>query len=188
MVFAFLILVVATRNIIQSLISILCVAQVILSVVACMHWNGMQLGVSESIAIVILIGFSVDYIIHLSAHYIHSKYPSRNEKMKQSYREMGVSILSGSITTFGSGAFLFGGNFVFFQKFAMIICVTVIMSFLSAVLTFGAFCHIMGPENAFGDIPFLNTCFAKLCPCMGSSEVKVDEVKDQKPAEAVDQN
>lgn len=39
-----------------------------------MYWNGMQLGVSESIAIVVLIGFSVDYIIHLSADYMHSKY------------------------------------------------------------------------------------------------------------------
>jgi predicted RND superfamily exporter protein len=163
--FAFIILLVATRNILQSVISILSVAQVILSVVAIMHWNGMQLGVSESIAIVILIGFSVDYIIHLSADYMHSKYASRNEKMQQAYREMGISIFSGCITTFGCGACLFGGNFVFFQKFALIICMTVLIAFLTAVFTFGATCHIMGPQNGFGDLP----CF-KAKPMMNQNE------------------
>lgn len=127
-----------------------------------MHWNGMELGVSESIAIVILIGFSVDYIIHLSHSYIHSKFPSRNDKMRQSYREMGISIFSGCITTFGCGACLFGGNFVFFQKFALIICMTVFIAFLTAVFTFGAACHIMGPQNGFSDLQ--NMCGKKKAP------------------------
>jgi hypothetical protein len=58
---------------------------------------------------------------------------------------MGVSIFSGSITTFGSGAFLFGGNIVTFQKFAVLITSTIVFSFFMAMLYFGALCHIMGP-------------------------------------------
>jgi hypothetical protein len=65
---------------------------------------------------------------------------------------MGVSILSGAFTTFGSGAFLFGGNILFFKKFAMIICVTVLMAFFSAMLTFGSMMHIFGPEKGFCSI------------------------------------
>ena len=63
---------------------------------------------------VILIGFSVDYVVHLSSDYTHSAHFSRHDKMQQSYEEMGISILSGCITTFGSGAFLFGGKMVTF--------------------------------------------------------------------------
>ena len=114
MTFAFFVLLLATRNIIQACLSILCVAIIIISVLAIMFLSGWQLGVSESICVVILIGFSVDYVIHLSADYMHSTYKSRNEKMKQAYTEMGVSIFSGSITTFGSGVFLFGGQIITF--------------------------------------------------------------------------
>jgi hypothetical protein len=63
---------------------------------------------------------------------------------------MGVSILSGCITTFGCGFCLFFGNFTFFRKFGLVITSTIIISFTVAMLSFGAFCHIFGPEKNFG--------------------------------------
>ena len=81
-VFAFIILLVATGNIIQSILSLLCVAIVIVSVLAIMQLQGWEIGISESIAMVILIGFSVDYVVHLSADYMHSAHSSRNDKMQ----------------------------------------------------------------------------------------------------------
>lgn len=65
---------------------------------------------------------------------------------------MGVSILSGCITTFGCGFCLFFGNFTFFKKFGLVITSTILISFITAMLTFGAFCHIFGPEKNFGMI------------------------------------
>ena len=109
MVFALIVLLLATKNLVQASVSLLCVAIIIVWVVGIMVMKGWQLGVSESISVVILIGFSVDYVIHLSADYMHSSFQSRHDKIQQAYQEMGISILSGSITTFGSGAFLFGG-------------------------------------------------------------------------------
>lgn len=67
--FAFLILLGATGNIILSIMSIISVGIVIVSVVAIMVFNGWELGVSESIAVVIMIGLSVDYVVHLAADY-----------------------------------------------------------------------------------------------------------------------
>ena len=112
--FAFLILLYATGNIIQSALSIWCVTIVIFSIMAIMHIQGLKLGTAESISLVVLIGFSVDYIVHLSADYMHSAQVRRYDKMRQAYREMGVSILSGCLTTFGCGFCLFFGNFKFF--------------------------------------------------------------------------
>lgn len=65
---------------------------------------------------------------------------------------MGVSILSGCITTFGCGVLLFFGNFSFFRKFAIVVTSTIAISFITAMLTFGAFMHIFGPEKNFGMI------------------------------------
>lgn len=73
-----------------------------------------QLGVSESIAMVIIIGFSVDYVVHLATHYVHSTELTRFDRSTDSVAAMGVSIFSGAITTLGSGVFLFGGTIIFF--------------------------------------------------------------------------
>lgn len=63
---------------------------------------------------------------------------------------MGVSILSGCLTTFGCGLCLFFGNFTFFQTFALVVTCTIFMSFVVAMFTFGALMHIWGPEKDFG--------------------------------------
>lgn len=136
---------ISTRNILQSVISIICVAIIIISVVGIMNLKGWQLGTIESVAVVITIGFSVDYVIHLSTDYMHSSAELRSNKMKQAYTEMGVSILGGAITTFGSGVFLFGGNLLFFVKFGILISVTIGISFYVSMIFFGAVCHILGP-------------------------------------------
>ena len=51
--FAFVVLIIATRNIIQSILSIFCVSVVIVSTVAIMNINGWELGVAESVAVVV---------------------------------------------------------------------------------------------------------------------------------------
>ena len=71
-----------------------------------MVWNGQKMGVNESLALVMLVGFAVDYVLHLGTDFMHSPAVTREDKMRQSYREMGVSILSGSITTIGCGVWL----------------------------------------------------------------------------------
>ena len=65
---------------------------------------------------------------------------------------MGVSIFSGAVTTFGAGVFLFGGQILFFQKFAQIITLTVLFSLTYSLIYFLAFNHSFGPEKKQGDI------------------------------------
>ena len=92
-----------------------------------------------------LIGFAVDYVLHLNTDYMHSAAKSRFDKMRQAYREMSISITSGCITTVLCGVVLFFGNLMFFKKFAMIICLTAVMAYVLAMFTFGALMHILGP-------------------------------------------
>ena len=130
--------------------SIWCVTIVIVTIMTIMHLRDLKLGTAESISLVVLIGFSVDYIVHLSADYMHSAHLKRYDKMRQAYREMGVSILSGCLTTFGCGFCLFFGNFTFFQTFGLVVTCTVGTSFTVAMFTFGALCHLWGPEGQYG--------------------------------------
>ena len=65
---------------------------------------GWELGISESIAAVIVIGFAVDFTVHLAHMYVDSAAPTRGEKMAHSARTMGLTVVMGGITTMGAGA------------------------------------------------------------------------------------
>ena len=146
-ILAFAIMLISTQNILIATYAIISVLWIVLTVVGVMVMNGYQLGVSESIAMVIIIGFSVDYVVHLGAHYVHKKSPDRTDRTSDALGAMGVSIFSGAVTTFGSGVFLFGGHMIFFQKFALIITTTVAVSLAYALVYFTAFLHAFGPER-----------------------------------------
>ena len=64
--FSFVVLLFSSQNIIQALTSVWSVALIVTSVVSIMVLQGWELGISESIGVVILIGFSVDYVVHLA--------------------------------------------------------------------------------------------------------------------------
>lgn len=80
--FAFFIVLVSTGNIINAIIAIISVSMVIFSTMAVFYIKDQQFGTTESLAVVVLIGFSVDYIIHFSADYIHSRETTRELKMQ----------------------------------------------------------------------------------------------------------
>lgn len=111
MSFAFIVLMITTRNPITSIVSIFIVSIIIMSMLTFMVWDGQQMGTSQSISIVMLIGFAVDYVLHLATDFMHSAGETRHDKMRQAFREMGVSIFSGCVTTFGCGIWLFFANF-----------------------------------------------------------------------------
>lgn len=114
LIFSFIILTGVTCNMQIAFLAIVSVAIVVFSVVTIMVFQGWELGVSESIAVVILIGLSVDYVVHLAQDYKHSAATHRSSKTKQALQEMGVSIFSGCVTTFLSGLALFGGKIITF--------------------------------------------------------------------------
>lgn len=69
LIFAFVILLIASQNFVLSFFSIVSVAIVIASVLCLIVKRGWEFGVSESLCTVIIIGLSVDYCIHLATEY-----------------------------------------------------------------------------------------------------------------------
>jgi protein dispatched 1 len=80
-----------------------------LSLICIMVLKKWEMGISESVAVVLLIGLSVDYVVHLAAHISHSQEILMLDKLRETYSEIAISITSAAATTFGCGAFLFGG-------------------------------------------------------------------------------
>jgi len=167
----FLVLLLSSGNIVLALYAVLSVAAIVFCVLGfCKSPMDYDLGIGEAIAGVIVIGYSVDYVLHLAHIYktagsIGMK--TRDERASFAIQNMGSTVFAGAITTAGSGAFMFLCVVTFFWKMALLICTTIIYSFLFSLLFFMGLCFLAGPEGTCGDI----CCFKATSP-------KTDEVVD----------
>jgi predicted RND superfamily exporter protein len=74
MTFSFIILVLSTLNIIIAFYAFISISFIVLSMTCMMQIMGWEFGIGASISVVILVGFSVDYVVHLANHYVEAAY------------------------------------------------------------------------------------------------------------------
>merc|ERR1719210_2463857 len=79
-----------------GLLNITIILILFLGIMPLMGW---QLGVYESIFLIMTVGLSVDYTVHLLHAYNHSVGATREEKPRDAMSAMGITVLSGAITT-----------------------------------------------------------------------------------------
>lgn len=60
-----------------------------------MQWS---LGTAESIVIVMLVGYALDYVLYISKAYTESKHRTRDLRTRESLTHLGVSVLAGTIS------------------------------------------------------------------------------------------
>lgn len=58
--------------------------------------------------------------VHLSHSYMHSKSTTREERVRDALRDMGVSVISGMITSVGASTMLFFTTLQFFSKVSVL--------------------------------------------------------------------
>ncbi|CAK0890828.1 unnamed protein product, partial [Prorocentrum cordatum] len=105
---AFVALLVSTRNLIVSVYAVTCVGGVVACVLGfCKSAMGWGLGIAEAVAGVIVIGYSVDYVVHLAHVYCEAAkqgHQTRDARATFAVRNMGSTIYAGAVTTAGSSA------------------------------------------------------------------------------------
>jgi hypothetical protein len=154
MLFAFIILTLSNGNPIISGFAILNLSGIICCILGLIAGMGWELGMIESISLTILVGLSVDYVVHLANAYIESgiHFDTRQERVREGVTEMGVTVLGGAITSIGASLQLFFCYFIFFFKFGVFFNVTILFSFTWAFLFFLPLLALVGPEGDFGDV------------------------------------
>ena len=150
--FAFFALFLATKNIIMAFMSCMTIVLIVINVIAQIPYFGWELGSSEAVGVVVCVGFAVDYVVHLASHFIHSKHSDRYNRIKESLREMGISIVGGSSTTILATVVLFICVILPFHKFAFFVISTIIFSLFYSLFFFPACCHVFGPNGNFCNI------------------------------------
>ena len=150
---AFGVLLLATGNAPLALLAIASVVFIVMGVLGFVSLLGWSLGVAESVAGVIVVGFSVDYTLHLAHVYeaaAEQGYSDRVSRFEYASRTMVVTVIAGAITTAGASLPLWGATLTFFHKMATLIVATIVLSYIYALGWFMSGLYLFGPEEDFG--------------------------------------
>eukprot|EP00924_Labyrinthula_sp_SR-Ha-C_P013826 augustus_masked-scaffold_5-processed-gene-14.15-mRNA-1 protein AED:1.00 eAED:1.00 QI:0/-1/0/0/-1/1/1/0/1398 len=156
MVVAFVFTTLATKNFILGLLTMVPIAGTVACVLGTINLLGWQLGAIEASNAVIIIGISVDYIIHLNVAYAEGAtdkgYTDRYMRTEHALVTLGTSVLFGAITTLVASIFLLFATITFFSKFGTLFVSTIFFAFLWGLIMFPAMLMHFGPQNDDGEV------------------------------------
>ena len=149
---AFLVLCVATNNLIIAGLACLTIGCIVGCVIGCMYLASWELGTIESICLTILAGFCVDYIVHLAHSYVECPdTSSRIVRVEYAVGHMGISVLSGALTSLGASCLLFFCTLQFFSSFGAFFFGTILLAWIWANFFFVPALGTVGPEGNYMD-------------------------------------
>ena len=129
-----------------------------------------------------VVGLSVDYVVHLAEAYRMSTAYRRHDKVKDMLQSMGLSVISGALTTIGAAVFMLFAQIQFFFQFGIFIISTIGTSLTFSLLGFTTFMSLCGPQGETGSLmKAAREC--KLCVCgnqakrVKSGKMKPEETK-----------
>lgn len=171
----------SSKSVVLTIYATLTIGYVLVSVTAILVALGWDLGFLESILFAILIGISCDFVIHFSHAYSHLKgHRSKEERTLYALLSMGPSILAGAFTTFGAALVMLFTVIVFFQKFAIVLFLTVIQSLVGSFVVFLTMTVSLGPSDPTYVVDHV------MAKCFGLCGRKVEIQGDQEDDEIVD--
>ena len=109
--------------------------------------RGWQLGMAESLSMMILTGFAVDYVVHLAHAYMESRKASRVERVHEALAALGISVFWGMLTSVIAAGVLSTLQLQFFSKFGFFFLLCIGWSYLWAVLFLMPLLAFVGPQG-----------------------------------------
>ena len=154
---------------------------------------GWELGLIETVSITILVGLSVDYVVHFATHYSHCEVggdedadgnntgtTERQRRVAEVVQSMGPTVLGGAMTSIGASLILLCTWIQFFNKFGVTFLLTILFSYIWAMFFFLPVLSFVGPQGDFGSIrPFVNMLVDKARGQKTNKQTKVEQVEEQ---------
>jgi hypothetical protein len=160
----------------MTLFSVLAIGYVLGSVTSMMVAAGWTLGFLEAVCFAILIGVSVDFVIHFSHAYVSMPGKvARDVRTKHALIDMGPSILAAAFTTIaGAGVMLFC-VITFFTKFAFVLFFAIVQATIGSFIFFLTLTDCIGPEEP----TYMADLLVKQCKGESDQAAENETVSDQ---------
>mmetsp|Transcript_1158 Transcript_1158/g.2290 ORF Transcript_1158/g.2290 Transcript_1158/m.2290 type:complete len:190 (-) Transcript_1158:146-715(-) len=152
LILCFVVLTIVGGNIILAAFSVFTILLIVIDIIAFTVVVGWDLGVIEAVNYVVVIGMSIDYSVHMSEAFNEGHGKTRADKVKSMLEEMGVSVLSGALSTLLATFPMFFAPNTFFVKFASFMFCTIALSCIYALTFFPAVLATIGPLGNTGMI------------------------------------
>lgn len=153
--FAFIVLVLSSRNLIISVFAIVTIVLICFSCLGFVQVLGWMLGIGETMLSIMIIGLSVDYVIHLGHLYADGreahKY-TRRERFEHAVCLMLDTVIAAWLTTGLSALIMLFGTTGLFEKMAILISSAISFSMLYSAFFFLPLLLLFGPEGDFAQI------------------------------------
>lgn len=136
---AFVVMLITTFNFLLSFFALASVSSIVACVLGFAQVLGWSLGIGEAIAAVMVVGLSVDYVLHLGqiiSHAVKEGHLTGEARFAFAARLMGPTVLAAAATTGLSIAMLFFCQLDFFSKMGTLIVITVISALFFSLFFF----------------------------------------------------
>jgi len=177
LLFAFCVLVVATGNWLISVYAIIVILCLVIDVMGFTVMMGWKLGVIEAVIYIMVVGMSVDYVVHFSEAYLSSHETLRVHAARRMLGIVGISVISGAVSTLGGIVFLIFSYNQFFYKFGLNIFFLILMALFYALIGFTAAMASFGPQGTQGNTTIC--CYRCLAIYDEKYKVKADKISDE---------
>jgi len=141
------VLILSTSNFLVSAMAMSSIIGIMLTCFGIMALLGWSISILESICMIIVVGMAVDYTVHLMHSYNEAHSPDRFGKAQTALTEMGVSVISGALTTLFASMPLLLAQFKFFTQFGSFIAIITFCSILWAIPYLMTLAMCIGPEG-----------------------------------------
>ena len=122
-----------TRSLVISYAALYCLVGMVISLLGLMHAADIPLGVTAALALSLVIGISVDYLIHLAHAYRNSLFADRFYKSRAALFARAQSIASAAATTLVAVSPLLGAQLLILREFGQIFVIVTLVSLVFAI-------------------------------------------------------
>lgn len=141
----FLVVVIFIAHAGMALIVTCTVALVLLDIVGYMHYWDVSLNAVSVINLVLAIGLSVDYSVHVAHAFMH-KQGTKTERARLALGEMGVSVINGAISTFLAVSVLSQSKSYVFEVFFKMFFLTCVVGAGHGLIVLPVVLSLCGPR------------------------------------------
>eukprot|EP00173_Palmaria_palmata_P004034 Plantae.Rhodophyta-Palmaria_palmata.ctg4690.p1 GENE.Plantae.Rhodophyta-Palmaria_palmata.ctg4690~~Plantae.Rhodophyta-Palmaria_palmata.ctg4690.p1 ORF type:complete len:334 (+),score=40.91 Plantae.Rhodophyta-Palmaria_palmata.ctg4690:598-1599(+) len=161
---AFVVLSITTANVALALLATVAIGGITCNLLGVMSVAGYEVGITESITLIIAVGLSFDFCSHVANAYTESDQTDRYGRTQDALTDLGISVLAGGISSLLAISMLFFATILFFTRFAAIVVLVIALSLLWSLVFFIAFLLLFGPQNNFGSLQ-LKRIYRKVISC-----------------------
>ena len=133
-------------SLIAAVMVLLCVVSTIVGVGACLYVYGLTIDTVSCISLVLCIGLSVDYSVHIAHAFLSERsVEDRRTRISQAVAKVGPAVLQGGISTLIPFVMLAFSNSHVFKTFFCVFTPTTLLGLFYALVTLPVMLSLIGP-------------------------------------------